>query len=71
MSTDEHGAPDFSGKPIASTGITMGVKVFIVFSLMLAMFQGALTVGLSPFGKVWPAEDSTKVPLPPANLGTK
>lgn len=49
----------------ATAGIAWGVKMLIVGAVVLSILQG-LFVGLqSPFGKVWPAADSTKIPLPP------
>ena len=48
-----------------TAGITWGVKLLIVGATVLSILQG-LFVGLqSPFGKVWPAADSTKIQLPP------
>jgi hypothetical protein len=48
--------------------ISAGVKTAVVLGVMLAILQG-LFVGLSSgYGRVWPASDSAKIQLPPANL---
>jgi hypothetical protein len=51
-----------------SAGITLGVKLLILGGLVLALTQGLLTVIGSPFGRVWPAEASARIPLPPPNF---
>jgi len=54
-----------------SAGITNGVKVFLVFGILASIMQGAFTWAAAPYGRVWPAEASAKIDLPPAHLQTK
>jgi hypothetical protein len=51
-----------------TTGVALGVKILIFGGLFLAAMQGFFVTGSSAFGRVWPASDSAKIPLPPANL---
>ena len=48
-----------------SAGTPMEVKVLLVLALVIVFMQGAFVIGASGFGKVWPAENSVKIPLPP------
>ncbi len=51
-----------------SAGTTFGVKLMIIGGLVFSIMQGAFTVGSSGFGRVWPAEDVVKIPLPPSHF---
>jgi len=53
----------------ASGGITFGVKLLLIGGIALAAMQGFFVTGSSGFGRVWPAEASAKIDLPPAHLG--
>ncbi|MEO7038492.1 MAG: hypothetical protein ABI186_00505 [Candidatus Elarobacter sp.] len=69
MSHDFHGAADAHSAPLGATGtITMGVKLLVVLGVLLSIMQG-MFVGLSSgYGRVWPSEASTKIPLPPSSF---
>lgn len=70
MSHDFHGsAADSHAAPVPAGGtITMGVKLLVVGGVLLSIMQG-MFVGLSShYGRVWPSEASTKVPLPPSSF---
>lgn len=46
----------------------MGVKLLVVLGVLASIMQGSF-VGLSSgYGRVWPAEASAKIPLPPSNF---
>ena len=69
MNRDEHALPDMSAEPLpASGGISVGIKILIVGGVLLAIMQGSFVAAASPFGRVWPAADSAKIPLPPKNF---
>ena len=57
--------------PPSSAGITIGVKVFLLFGILASIMQGAFTWAAAPYGRVWPSEASAKIDLPPAHLETK
>jgi|GEM_PF-1824966 len=64
-----HVALDASEPPLPATaGVTIGVKMFLIGGIVLSIMQGAFTMGSSGYGRVWPAEASAKVELPPAHL---
>jgi hypothetical protein len=71
MTHDPHAAPispdDLPPLP-TTTGVAFGMKLLIFGGLFLAAMQGFFVTGASSFGRVWPAADSAKIPLPPANL---
>ena len=68
MSHDAHtasgAADDLPPLPVTA-GITFGVKLLIVGGVVLSLMQGAFVELSSGFGRVWPAANSAKVPLPP------
>jgi hypothetical protein len=45
-----------------------GPLLFALVTIILSIFQGMMVVGFSPWGRVWPAEHSTTLNLPPAHL---
>ena len=55
--SDHEQAPQSSGIPTAT-------RVWIFIALGAIVLQGALVVIASTFGRVWPAINSTKLPLP-------
>ena len=60
--------PDIDAPLRPSTGTTWGVKICIVLGLLVSIMQGSFVVAASGVGRVWPAADSVKIELPPANL---
>ena len=54
----------------ASADITIGVKLLLVAGILVSLMQGVFTHIAAPYGRVWPAEASAKVPLPPSHLKT-
>lgn len=48
--------------------IPVGIRVLVVGAVLLAIMQGSFVAASSGFGRIWPAADSAKVVLPPANL---
>lgn len=50
-----------------TTGISPYFKLLVVGGMLLAIMQGFFVADASAFGRVWPAENSAKVPLPPFN----
>ena len=49
-------------------GISRGVLGLVLLVILACIMQGSFVVSASSWGRVWPSIDSTKVPLPPANL---
>lgn len=49
-------------------GIPNGALLFVLVSILLAIMQGSFVVAASPWGHIWPAANSTSVPLPPEHL---
>lgn len=49
-------------------GFPTGALLFVLVTILLAIFQGSMVVGFSPWGRVWPSTNSTTVQLPPAHL---
>ncbi len=45
-----------------------GPLLFVLVTIILSIMQGALVVGFSPWGRVWPAVNSTTLNLPPTHL---
>ena len=40
--------------------------LFVLFSMLIVIMQGIFVAALSSdFGRIWPAADSLKIPLPP------
>jgi hypothetical protein len=71
VSHDAHGAPGAAdGHPplAASAEIALGVKFLVFLGVLTSLMQGSFVVAASGFGRVWPAADSAKLPLPPAKL---
>ena len=69
MSHDFHGSDGYNTPPVPSTGtITMGVKLLVVLGVLVSIMQGSFVGFSSGFGRVWPAANSAKVPLPPSNF---
>ncbi len=61
----------------ASPGITSGAKLMVLVCFLLSIMQGSfVAIGSATqfnsaapgFGRVWPADAVSKIPLPPANL---
>jgi hypothetical protein len=46
-------------------GITGGVLLLLLAGILCSAMQGTFVVMASPTGRVWPAADSAKIPLPP------
>jgi len=67
MSLDPHTTPAIDDQtPLpATSGVAFGVKVLVVGGMLLAIMQGSFVAASSGFGRVWPAADSAKAPLPP------
>lgn len=55
-------------RPPETSGIAVGVKALVVGGVVLAIMQGMFVAASSGFGRVWPAADSAKIPLPPSNF---
>jgi hypothetical protein len=71
VSHDAHaasGAADDHPPLPVTAGITPGVKLLIVGGLALALLQGAFVDMSSGFGRVWPADNSAKIQLPPMSF---
>jgi len=68
VSQGAHTAADGDPPLPASAGVAGGVKLLVLLGLLAAVMQGAFVVASAGFGRVWPAADSGKVPLPPATL---
>lgn len=55
--------------PLAGrVGIARGVLGLVLLVILCAIMQGSFVVSASSWGRVWPSINSTKLPLPPANL---
>ena len=68
-----HGEPldPFEGPLLpASADITIGVKLLLVAGILCSLMQGIFVHLAAPYGRVWPAEASTKITLPPSHLQT-
>ncbi len=48
--------------------IPNGALLFVLFSIILAIMQGAFVVAAAPWGHIWPAIGSTTLTLPPSHL---
>ncbi len=48
--------------------IPVGIRWLVVCAVVIVIVQGSFVAGSSGFGRVWPAADSAKIPLPPATL---
>ena len=71
MSHAPSAGPGRSVPPLPkSGGVAFGVRLLIFGGVLLATFQGFFTVFTSNFGRVWPAENSATISLPPASLQT-
>ncbi len=68
MSHDVHGAAHASADELPRGTITMGVKLLVVAGVLASIMQGLFVGCSSGYGRVWPAADSVKLELPPANL---
>jgi hypothetical protein len=72
MSDHGHGgsahlkANDYGVRP--SAGISWMLYVFIVVSLIVIFWQGSNVVRSAGSGRISPAADSAKVPLPPSHI---
>jgi hypothetical protein len=64
-----HGPSDHATQPVShDIGIPNFALFFVLVTICLSIMQGTFVVLASPWGRVWPSENSAKVPLPPANL---
>ncbi|MBV8367794.1 MAG: hypothetical protein JO036_02505 [Candidatus Eremiobacteraeota bacterium] len=54
----------------ASADITIGVKLLLVAGILVSLMQGIFVHLAAPYGRVWPAEASAKITLPPSHLQT-
>ena len=64
MSDYSHDAPDGREVPV-SAGTPREIQILLMLAVLIVFMQGAFVVFSSGFGKVWPAESSVKIPLPP------
>jgi hypothetical protein len=57
--------------PPGRIGITGGVLLFVLAAGLCSLMQGLfVSLASSPWAHVWPSISSTKIDLPPANLGS-
>jgi hypothetical protein len=42
------------------------LRILFLIALAIVFMQGSFVVGSSAFGRIWPAANSEKIPLPPA-----
>lgn len=73
MSDDAHAHSTVQGPPeyLRDRGgfaIPIGAMLFVLVTIILSIAQGGQVVGLSAWGHVWPAANSTTLQLPPAHL---
>ena len=69
MGHTSHTAPDQYPPVPASEGATFGVKLLLFGGVFLSTMQGVFVAILaSGFGRVWPAANSAKIPLPPPHF---
>jgi len=66
--SDHAQGSDHVRKPPGSIGITGGVLLLVLGAILLSIMQGSFVAGSSPWGRVWPSIDSTKIPLPPKTI---
>ena len=64
MNDHSHEPSDKREIPV-SAGTPREVQILLLLALLIVFMQGAFVVFSSGFGKVWPAENSVKIPLPP------
>ncbi|HEY5341661.1 MAG TPA: hypothetical protein VIK27_11585 [Candidatus Aquilonibacter sp.] len=53
---------------VGRLGIGPGALLFLLIAILCSIMQGSFVVSSAHTGRVWPSIDSTKLPLPPANL---
>jgi hypothetical protein len=59
---DDHVTP--GAEVPVSAGIPSSARYLMVAAVLVIFIQGAIVVGASAFGRIWPAANSTKVQLP-------
>jgi len=70
MNHDDSRDP-FEGPLLPATAdLTIGVKLFLLAGILVSLMQGIFVHLAAPYGRVWPAEASTKITLPPSHLQT-
>jgi hypothetical protein len=60
--------PVSSAPLVGRLGIGPGALLFLLIAILCSVMQGSFVVSAAHTGRVWPSMDSTKLPLPPANL---
>jgi hypothetical protein len=64
MSDQPHGAQEQREIP-TSAGLPKEVGLLLALAVLIIFMQAAFVIVSSDFGRIWPAENSVKIPLPP------